>query len=114
MSKFNGLVNRNDIMSAGSNTDMVIAYAFRAFTIILQGVAVLALWALFNLAVNIRDDTREIKREWPELKKDVGDLKREAATKKELADAELRVKQEFTEQLKKSQVITTTQPIPGR
>jgi hypothetical protein len=42
------------------------------------------------------------------LKNDVRDLKEHAATKSELVEAEKRVKQEITEQLKNSPVITTT------
>lgn len=82
-------------MAAGSQTDMTIAYVFRVFTVIIQGVVVLALWSLFNLAVTIRDDTRDIKREWPEMKKDIGELKEQGkhfATQKQLEDAKLRVK----------------------
>lgn len=104
-------------MAPGSKNDMAIAYVFRAFTVILQGVAVLGLWALFQLGMTIRDDTRDIKKEWPDMKKDIGELKEQGktfATKIQLESAEQRVKAQFAEELKKSQVITTTQPIPGR
>jgi hypothetical protein len=108
MTKFNGLVQRKD-MVAGSQTDMTIAYVFRVFTVIIQGVVVLGLWALINLAVTIRDDTRDIKKEWPEMKKDIGELKEQGktfATKKQLEDAETRVKNEIAEQLKQGTITT--------
>jgi hypothetical protein len=96
-------------MSAGSNTDMVIAYVFRGVSVVIQGILVLMAWALFNLAVSIRDDTRDIKKEWPEMKKDIGELKEQGktfATKTQLEAAEMRVKQEFQEQLRKGKIIT--------
>jgi hypothetical protein len=104
MSKFNGFVERND-MVAGSKMDMSIAYVIR-------GVIVLLLAGLVYCAVGIRDDTRDLKRDMPGILKDIGELKEQGktfATKQQLEAAEQRVKSEFTEQLKKGNIITSTQ-----
>jgi len=96
------LNNNGFVMRAGSNKDMAIAYVFRVFTVIVQGVGALLLWALLNLAVSIRDDTRDIKKEWPGIKSDISELKEQGktfATKKQLEDAEQRVKDEFKKRL---------------
>lgn len=101
MSKFNGLVERSD-MSAGSRTDMSIAYVIR-------GVIILLLASLVYCAVGIRDDTRDLKRDMPGILKDIGELKEQGkayATKVQLEAAEQRVKQEFAEQLKKGTTVT--------
>lgn len=92
-------------MSAGSNADMTLAY-------IVRGVMIALLLSLVYCFVGIRDDMRDIKREWPEMKKDIGELKEQGktfATQKQLEAAEQRVKQEFAEELKKARVITSTQ-----
>lgn len=89
---------------------MSIAYVIR-------GVIIVLLASLVYSAIGIRDDTRDLKRDMPGILRDIGELKEQGkafATKKELEDAERRVKNEFAEQLKKGQIITTTQPIPGR
>ena len=101
MAKFNGFVDRNT-MSAGSNTDMTIAY-------ILRGVMILLLAALVFCFVGMRDDLRDIKKEWPDMKKDIGELKQHAATKEELRQAEDRVKTEFAAELQRAKVVTSTQ-----
>ncbi len=118
----NGNGNGNGgYMKAGSSTDMTLAYAFRAFTVVAQGIVVLLMWALFNMAVTIRDDTRDLKKEWPEMKaavasmkEDIAALKRQGelfATKKELENEANRVTTEFRrlldEQLKKKKMIST-------
>lgn len=100
-SKFNGFVDQRD-MSAGSKTDMSIAYVIR-------GVIIVLLAGLVYCAVGIRDDTRDLKRDMPGILKDIGELKEQGktfATKTQLEAAEKRVKDEFTEQLKKGKIIT--------
>lgn len=101
-------------MSAGSQTDMTVAYVFRCITFVANGILVLMGWALINLAVTIRDDTRDIKKEWPEMKRDISELKEQGktfATKKQLEEEATRVTNEFrrqlNEQLKKKKLITT-------
>lgn len=62
--------------------------------------------------VDIRDDTRDMKKEWPQMQKDISELKEQGrtfATKTQLEEAEKRVKTEFAETLKKAKVITSTQ-----
>lgn len=103
MAKFNGFIDRND-MAAGSQTDMTLAY-------IIRGVVVSLLAGLVYCAVGIRDDTRDLKRDMPGILKDIGELKEQGktfATKKQLEEAEQRVKNEFAEQIKKAPIITTT------
>lgn len=85
-------------MESGSSTDMTIAYIFR-------GVIVILLAGLVYCAVGIRDDTRDMKRDMPGILKDIGELKEQGktfATKAQLEEAERRVKNEFTEQLKRA------------
>jgi hypothetical protein len=92
-------------MSAGSKTDMSIAY-------IIRGVIIILLAGLVYCAIEIRDDTRDLKRDMPGILKDIGELKEQGktfATKAQLEAAEQRVKNEFAEQLKKGKIITTTQ-----
>lgn len=101
MTKFNGFVERHE-MSAGSKTDMSIAYVIR-------GVIVLLLAGLVYCAVGIRDDTRDLKRDMPGILKDIGELKEQGktfATKAQLEAAEQRVKNEFTEQMKNGHITT--------
>jgi hypothetical protein len=116
----NGNGNGKGYMRAGSATDMILAYAFRSFVMIAQGIAVLLLWALLNMAITIRDDTRDLKKEWPEMQKamkdmkdDIAVLKRQGetfATKKELENATTQVTAEFKklldEQLKQNAATT--------
>jgi hypothetical protein len=104
MTKFNGFVAHKD-MSAGSNTDMTFAY-------IIRGVMIILLAGLVYCAVGIRDDTRDLKRDMPGILKDIGELKDQGklfATKKQLEEAEQRVKSDFAEQLRKGRIITSTQ-----
>lgn len=82
---------------------MTIAYILRAITILLLA------W-LGKTGVEMRDDTRDLKRDMPAMQKDIGELKEQGktfATKTQLEAAEQRVKEEFTKELKKGKVISS-------
>jgi hypothetical protein len=71
-----------------------------------------ALAYIAKTGVDIRDDTRDMKKEWPQMQKDIGELKEQGktfATKIQLEETEKRVKNEFAETLKRSKIITSTQ-----
>lgn len=89
---------------------MAVAYVFRCIGVITQGILVLMGYALFKLAVTIRDDTRDLKRDMPAMQKDISELKEQGktfATKTQLEAAEQRVKDEFAKELKKGKVISS-------
>lgn len=104
-------------MTAGSNRDMAIAYVFRVFTVIIQSAGALMLWAVIQLGITIRDDTRDIKKEWPEMKESVkkiqatqDEMKRESAnyaTTAQLKGAKEEVMRIIDEQIKKKRTLTT-------
>lgn len=105
MSDQNNSGNGRGYIRSGSAADMMFAYVFRAASMVAQGVAVLLLWALLNMAITIRDDTRDLKKEWPEMKQSVASMKEDIAalkrqgetfaTKRELEAEANRVTTEF-------------------
>lgn len=67
--------------------------------------------AVIQLLINVRDDTRDMKKEWPEIKDSVrkiqstqDEMKRESAnyaTTRQLTEAEIRVSEKFSKELEK-------------
>lgn len=75
--------------------------------VVLQGVAVLSLWALWQAAVEVRDNVRRYNESIPIMQRDIKELKDNAITKKQLDDAEARVRNDFIKQLEKQHPIMT-------
>lgn len=68
-----------------------------------------AVMYLVNTIPPMQAEFSKMKTTQAEMANDVRELKEHAATKKELEEAEKRVKAEFSETLKRAKVITSTQ-----